>query len=104
MPLRTSVLVALIPLALGLVGQHPCSMAPVAATSNKSACHETPDQDSSDAGDCAANCEKACRPSMVLTSRLPATGAPILVLDAPRAVASRTLPLVAHAIDHIPLA
>lgn len=102
MPLKTFVLVALIPLALGLVRQHPCPMAPAAPTSTKSACHETENQDS--AGDCAANCEKACRPSMVLTPRLPAPGAPVPALDGPRAIASRTLPLVANAIDHIPLA
>lgn len=104
MPLRTSVLLALIPLALGLVRQDPCSMAPVAAAPDQSACHETQDQDSSDAGNCAATCEKACRPSMVLTTRLPAPGALVSALDAPRAIASRPLPLVAHAIDHIPLA
>jgi hypothetical protein len=101
---RTYVLIALTSLALGLVGQRPCAMAPEAPAPSESACHEPQDHDSSNAGDCDPSCQKACQPSMVLTSALPAAGVLVPALDAPRVLATRVLPLVSHAIDHIPLA
>lgn len=101
---KTYVLTALLSLTVGLIGPNPCPMAPAAPTPSESACHETENQDSSDAGDCDLGCQKACQPSMVLAQALPAAGVLRPALDAPHVAAALTLPLVSQAIDHIPLA
>lgn len=101
---KTYVLAVLISLTLGLVGPHPCPMTPAPPAASEGACHETQERESSDAGDCDAACKAACQASMVLPSALSANGVLAPALGTPRFVDVRTLPLVADAIDHIPLA